>query len=185
MVSSPYISFRVIIYFCLRTTLINPIRNVLFGSTTTRIVNILTTAANSIWGFASLFFVTPSHRRSCVCVSDTFENQRRLETPVGNDSVSSLDGVRRPDGRFNDVHRPLRLDIIPPPPPVNHRRSSPIVCIARYIYELFTKYYIYICYSLYYHVNNCRRIDGIACRALLSMLYTFPDKRGEQTCSST
>ncbi|XP_027839291.2 carboxyl-terminal PDZ ligand of neuronal nitric oxide synthase protein isoform X1 [Aphis gossypii] len=58
---------------------------------------------------------------------DTFENQGRLETSVGNDSVSSLDGARR-DGGPNDTQRPLRLDIIPPPSAssVNHRRSSPM-----------------------------------------------------------
>ncbi|VVC45323.1 Hypothetical protein CINCED_3A013735 [Cinara cedri] len=58
---------------------------------------------------------------------DTFENQGRLETSVGNDSVSSLDGARR-DGGPKDIQRPLRLDIIPPPPvsSVNHRRSSPM-----------------------------------------------------------
>ncbi|XP_016657192.1 capon-like protein isoform X2 [Acyrthosiphon pisum] len=58
---------------------------------------------------------------------DTFENQGRLETSVGNDSVSSLDGARR-DGGPNDIQRPLRLDIIPPPSAssVNHRRSSPM-----------------------------------------------------------
>lgn len=59
-------------------------------------------------------------------IIDTFVNQGRLETPVGNDSVSSLDGARR-DGGPNDVQRPLRLDIIPPPPVSNHRRSSPMV----------------------------------------------------------
>lgn len=59
---------------------------------------------------------------------DTFENQGRLETSVGNDSISSLDASRR-DGGPNDIQRPLRLDIIPPPPvsSVNHRRSSPMV----------------------------------------------------------
>ncbi|XP_025407775.1 capon-like protein isoform X2 [Sipha flava] len=58
---------------------------------------------------------------------DTFENQGRLETSVGNDSVSSLDGARK-DGGPGDIQRPLRLDIIPPPPvsSVNHRRSSPM-----------------------------------------------------------
>lgn len=61
-------------------------------------------------------------------VSDTFVNQGRLDTSVGNDSASSLDGARR-DGGPNDIQRPLRLDIIPPPPvsSVNHRRSSPMV----------------------------------------------------------
>lgn len=61
-------------------------------------------------------------------VIDTFENQGRLETSVGNDSISSLDGARR-DGGPSDIQRPLRLDIIPPPPAssMNHRRSSPMV----------------------------------------------------------
>lgn len=69
--------------------------------------------------------------RTIFTVLDTFENQGRLETSVGNDSVSSLDGARR-DGGPNDVQRPLRLDIIPPPSvsSVNHRRSSPMVWIA-------------------------------------------------------